>query len=187
MKTHLLASMIVFSTLACNKPPANHYSILIDPAFSSDQDQMIIDGANAWETATNNQVVFDYIAVADCKYKKEANQTCVYSSNSAEIEAHPGAQDTSIGLTEWSDADNSAEIFLDVPVLETNPIVFKQTIQHELGHSFRLEHSPVPGSEGVPAEPFSIMCWNSGCALYSISCYDVIQFEKLRGGFANCQ
>jgi hypothetical protein len=183
MKTHLLASLILVSSsaLACNQRPTDHYSLLIDPAFSSDQDQMIIDATNAWETATNHQVIFDAISVADCKFKKEENQTCIYSSDVATIDAKLG-EDNAIGFTEWFEGNNSAEIFLDTAYLvSASPALGEQLILHEMGHSFRLKHT-APG-----VVPWSVMCPNQGCATTTIQCSDVVQYEQLRNGFASCQ
>jgi hypothetical protein len=180
MKTHIIASIIVMSAIGCNKRPVENYTIGIDPAFSGEQDQYILDAMDAWSIATSNQVVFDNFYIGDCKFKQHSNETCIYSSDAATVDAKLG-EDAAIGYTEWYDGNNSAEIFIDTAyVVSATPVNAEQLFLHEFGHSFRLRHTP---AEEVA---YSVMCASVECATSTIQCTDVVNYEKLRNGFADC-
>jgi hypothetical protein len=131
-----------------------HYHLRIDPSFSAEEAQAITDAATQWQTRSGSYVTFD------------ANPRAVNDVVTFE-------RGTWFDMSRDFDGSLGESIFdgqsTHVILYEGMDITtFHQTVVHEIGHAIGLVHTG----------PGTIMCKDSGCATFEVTCADLAQLER---------
>jgi hypothetical protein len=123
------------------------YVVLVDPAFSHDEQAKVMEAISSWEAAVP---VHLSARIQSCSGIQDGT-ICTHASTHDEVAAKQGVAD-GIGLAitlrenTWSHSIDGGEVFVDVPTVEAGYADdFQRVIAHEMGHAMHLEHD-VPGS-----------------------------------------
>ena len=169
MKLGLMMTAM-FALAGCGAlPPADHYTVYIDPAFGSDQSAAIVEGLQEWERAVG--VKFDIAMVKVELDKSYYNSISFHPSTYQEInEITPGS--AYIGLTEyekdsWNHVYNYSNVLLDYKL---DDATFAWAVRHEVGHALGLNHIGAG----------NLMCKNMACASRHVQCADQSEYYQLR-------
>jgi len=118
------------------------YVVLVDPAFSKDEQTKVLAALATWEGAV--PVNFSF-RITSCSGIHDAT-ICIHASNHEEIASKQSAADgIGVGLTlrekTWSHVIDGGEVFIDVPTIEAQYAVdFQRIVAHEVGHAMQLDH-----------------------------------------------
>jgi hypothetical protein len=123
------------------------YVVLVDPAFSHDEQAKVIEALSSWEAAVP---VHLSARIASCSGIEDGT-ICTHASTHEEVAAKQAVAD-GVGLAitvrekTWSHAVDGGEVFVDVPTVEAGYAEdFQRIVAHELGHAMQLEHD-APGN-----------------------------------------
>jgi hypothetical protein len=147
------------ASVPCAKPPALGESstwkqgatvnVMIDPAFSSAQRQVIKDQFEKWKNAGGANVNFDFVEPSKAGGGTTSGGPPILSVM-RQIPDKKGA--TAQGETEgFSYNGNRGDTFIDINPGVTDPTAFIHVISHEIGHTFGLDECPdcAPGTSAM--------------------------------------
>lgn len=159
--------------------PMSHYTLIVNPAFTSDEINDITLSAQAWEKAV--PVSFDIqIGETNGVCPKEGT-ICVsigtnnqhYSLNDAGLEVPDDAGIYSVAAwTNWCFKDAEAEISMDTRASNTGDAQYQLIAAHEMGHAMGLHHQGDPNVLMFPVQNGNV----SGPVAA-----DIKQWKSLRG------
>jgi hypothetical protein len=187
----LLLGCSLFNTLP------DHYNIILDPTFTATEQAAIINAANIW-TTKNTNLHIDSITISD-KCDPKPGNVCVVRSSIAMIASIYGHLTSAsiphgteeLGITvyfgalgaEYTDnrfkieeIETGSTIYLGVDGIVAGA-EFSHVIQHELGHSFDLQHT---GEN-------TVMYGMVEGAAQDVMCADVKQYNDLRNLTTECK
>jgi hypothetical protein len=149
---------LVAATLGCavgwQPNPSMHYHLKIDPSFSTEEAQAITDAATEWQMRSGAYVSFDGDPRAPTDLISFERGTWFDMSRNF---------DGSLGESIFE--GQSTRIILYEGLDMTT---FHQTVVHEIGHAIGLVHTG----------PGTIMCKDTACATYEVTCADLAQLER---------
>ena len=163
MKSIFLA-IIILAIMGCVCPPAEHYTLNIDPQADETLQQSAISAINAWEEKLGKNVMFD-VRIADCNGND--HEICVHFESLVDIRKQNTSNEIIIGYTTYYFGRDSADVY--IPNDWDNKLV--EDITHELGHAMGMNHT----------QAGTVMCWNASCASDGPSCGDIVQWTTMRG------
>jgi hypothetical protein len=173
MNRSLLAALPLLS-LACSSVPSSDYTVMIDPAFTADQQQAVISAVDAWQTALSAAGLPGHLtAVIESGCSPCSNTIQIFPVTASFLQAEtPGI----VGLTTYDQAGSNESFIADsIDGWDSSAHNFYWTTLHELGHGMKLVHA----SSGV-------MCKDATCSVPYVTCADLTQWGDLRGMTANC-
>lgn len=155
------AVVIIFALLtiaSCNTVPGNHYKVILDPAFSSDEQSQIVQGLQNWESDV--PVLFD-VSIAPCSgihngeicvHRSSTDQTSIVEPDGAYI---PGADVFGLTYTHYDNLDSrgdtsglfgkdGGETYIFMDLIDQYPGSLVGVSAHEAGHAMGLIHDTIP-------------------------------------------
>jgi hypothetical protein len=178
MKSFLLLCLFILS--GCSGPQyGEEYNVYIHPDFGS-KIENIVEAAQKWHIATG---VWLNVSVAIPHHCEDTGSICMVIANEPTIIDRVGYVSPDgywSGVTNRSYKDYSRISILDM-LLVTYPdpvqmqnvtYVLNETIMHEFGHAFGLDHDPQKGN---------VMYKDAGGGALVPTCRDLMQYYTLRG------
>jgi hypothetical protein len=162
------------------------YVMHIDPNFDKTI-PLILNALDDWSVAVGvslSPVIGSPIHCTD------PGNICIHIGNEDKIAqeiGHPSPDGTWTGVTVRNYRDYASIWILDSildpppydPIYNSQPwYVAQETIAHEMGHAFGLQHDPHPGT---------LMCKDVGCGSIQVTCLDKRQYFNLRGTDYYCE
>lgn len=157
--------LCVLLPLSCVWQPSSshHYSVYVDPSFSTLQRNEILDAADAWTAAMDGFVTFEYTDVAS------GDDLITVTANTM-TQLKQWGSDT-IGYTAYT-GTASTNVYL--PIVGLSDDDFKKDARHEMGHAIGAEHigdgntmsiNVVNQPEHITCEDVKDVCaaWGSTC------------------------
>jgi hypothetical protein len=137
IRAHALACAVAL--LCCGRgAPGDSYVVLVDPAFSPDEREMVIEAISSWEAAVP---VHLSARIAECAGIHDGT-ICTHASTSDQIAAMHATDGVGLGVTLRDSADGG-EVFIDVATVEAQyKGDFQRIVAHEIGHAMHLDHGP---------------------------------------------
>jgi hypothetical protein len=145
----LLVVVVLVGCLDWQPNQTHHYSLYIDPQFTSTQSAAIIAGATDWETKSGSFITFDEAGV-----ENGSDTISIYAVSNIQADCDPGA----VGCQETEGVDSN--IYLPITGDDS---YFQQVATHEVGHALGCNHIAAG----------NIMCADRGCAALTVQCGDI--------------
>lgn len=164
VKWALLALLTLM--LGCGRVQGNDYNVLVDPAFSSDEVQAVIDASDDWKGHIDGLRMWPVIA--SCKGVEDGT-ICIHLSNHAEVLKHNGTEEA-YAVTD--PGDKGAEVWIDAHDIALYPTYLKMIVEHEMGHAMGLVHDP---------HQDTLMHPHPEVASSTVTCADMTQWYLVRG------
>jgi len=180
----LFGSLVGLAGLAtiigCASPQYDlSYNVLIDPAFSANDQQVIVNALDAWVHIAGDGLYLTFdIGIGNpgqCSGKAQAHQICIHSSTISQIN-NAGASENVYAFTKPYD-DGGGDTF--IPVAKDLGLTADQlttVIAHEIGHAMGLAHTSDTSS--------NVMYAGFAHAAVLPTCDDFQQYIDLRGGMS---
>lgn len=179
----LLAIIIALCLFGCGPTYGDSYYVYIHPSFGIKTEE-VLAALEKWNDAVG---VSTTPIIEEPIHCTDPGNICIYIANEALLveKSGPNPDGAWTGVTTRDTRDYATIYILDTilldypdPKVESDTIsALEETIPHELGHAFGLQHDPHPGT---------VMCANTGCGSAQISCLDKQQYFKLRGVDYHC-
>jgi Matrixin len=149
----ILGVLLCVGGSACDTLPGTHYNVYIDPGFTPDQQQGVLQAMEQWTKVIPSLQLTPFLG--NCS-GIHTHEICIHPSyqdadNGTELgvtftKPGPGTKGTTGGGGTGVDG---GEIWLYIPSIQddvsNHPQVFTQTATHELGHAMGLlHHTDVP-------------------------------------------
>src|SRR5271154_4301191 len=175
MRHSLLGGSLLALVAGCNTAPGDSYQVYIDPAFTTDQQQAILQACQEWE---DNVPVHLQVSISECSGKHN-RQICLHSNPSTSVDflgqthVSEGVAGDTRGDTSGLGGTDGGEIELYVNLITSHQAQLSQVAEHEIAHAMGLSHH-------VGA---FLMNPEYG---YPLSCDDVQQWYYVRGQRGFC-
>ena len=180
MKTLLIALLIL--TAGCSMRPRDKFRVEMDPAFSAEQQEDLLQAMQDWQTSVAPDPLILDVWIGDeyCSRSACNDVITIHPSDLETVEAlgdNSNSEDLGVTIYNWHPNAFEGEVYwADIYLIpkadstEHSTAVWNQETRHELGHAFGLNHTG----------PGSVMCKNAVCASEEISAEDVWQFRQVR-------
>ena len=174
----LITAIVLFCLVGCGPTYGESYIVHIHPSFNLKTEE-VLAAIEKWNNAVGISLT---PIVEEPVHCDDPGNICIYMANESLLveKTGPNPDGTWTGVTTRDTRDYATIYILDTilldypdPKIESDTLnALEETIPHELGHAFGLQHDPHMGT---------VMCANTGCGSTQISCWDKQQYYKLRG------
>jgi len=140
IRAHALACAIALMCCGCGGL-GDSYVVLVDPALSPDESEMVIEAISSWEAVVP---VHLSARIAACSGIHDGT-ICTHASTSDQIAAMHATDGVGLAVTlrdsTWHHAVDGGEVFIDVATVEAQyKGDFQRIVAHEIGHAMHLDH-----------------------------------------------
>lgn len=185
----LLLATAALVCCGCECSFADTYTVDVDPAFTPEQTQDVLEALDEWETMTgvlHFNVVTRYRVCDDSC----AHEITIHPSSLQGIISLSGVADA-VGYTstrqrsdwrsagDWANSWISTEMPAKIPVAQ-HRIAFQAATKHEIGHQLGLVHVYEGHALMRPA-------FYGDDQSRTVTCNDACQYAQVRGQVCNCE
>lgn len=158
----IVACGFLAMTVGCigwSENPTRHYEVFVDPTFSDDQANTIVEAVMEWQISTGSWITFSGTTV------DTGEDTISFYAVSDEAQLMSKCSEGAVGC----EFDDGVKSHIYMPANVSDMVFFKQIAGHEAGHSLGMPHI---GKN-------NLLCAERSCAALTVQCGDIIELAKV--------